>query len=145
MSLEPSFIELLCCPETRQPLQLADAAFLKQVNLAIAAKALHNVEESLLDEPLDEGLLREDGKVLYPVRRKIPVLLKEEGIPLPLPSQFNLAPTQPEAAPQAEAEVSRQEASGTPHSFRRPVRRPARRLSSRKPWRPNRTRRSRQS
>jgi uncharacterized protein YbaR (Trm112 family) len=34
-------------------------------------------------EPLSDGLVRQDGKVLYPVRDGIPVMLADEGIPLP--------------------------------------------------------------
>jgi uncharacterized protein YbaR (Trm112 family) len=30
----------------------------------------------------DGGLLRQDGKVLYPIRNRIPIMLVEEAIPL---------------------------------------------------------------
>ena len=31
-------------------------------------------------EPLQEGLVTEDGKVIYPVQDDIPILLEEKGI-----------------------------------------------------------------
>jgi uncharacterized protein YbaR (Trm112 family) len=34
-------------------------------------------------EQIEGGLLRADGKVLYPVRSHIPVMLIDEAIPLP--------------------------------------------------------------
>jgi uncharacterized protein YbaR (Trm112 family) len=33
-------------------------------------------------EAIDGGLIRADGKLLYPIRRNIPVMLVDEGIPL---------------------------------------------------------------
>ena len=35
-----------------------------------------------VSEPLDEGLIREDDKVLYPVREDIPIMLIDEAIEL---------------------------------------------------------------
>ena len=33
-------------------------------------------------EPLEEGLIREDDKILYPVREDIPIMLIDEAIEL---------------------------------------------------------------
>ena len=33
-------------------------------------------------EPIDGGLIREDGKILFPIRQDIPVMLIDQGIPL---------------------------------------------------------------
>jgi uncharacterized protein YbaR (Trm112 family) len=37
-------------------------------------------------EPVDGGLVRSDGRFLYPIRDDIPIMLVEEAIPLPLPA-----------------------------------------------------------
>lgn len=58
-------LALLRCPETRQPLRVATAAELATMNPAPAA-----------------ALIREDGRVAYPVREGIPVLIVEEAIAL---------------------------------------------------------------
>lgn len=60
-------LQILRCPETRQPLAMASAEVLAQVNARLA-------------EPLIGGLVREDGRVFYPIRDEIPVLLAEEAI-----------------------------------------------------------------
>jgi uncharacterized protein YbaR (Trm112 family) len=36
-----------------------------------------------VQEKLDAGFIRADGKFLYPIRRNIPVMLVDEAIPLP--------------------------------------------------------------
>jgi uncharacterized protein YbaR (Trm112 family) len=33
-------------------------------------------------EKIDEGLVRADGKFLYPIRRTIPILLVDEALPV---------------------------------------------------------------
>ena len=80
--VDPELLSLLCCPETHQVLRLADAELLEQLNRRIAAGSLQNGRGCAISEKLAEGLLREDGKVLYPVRHNIPVMLVEEGITL---------------------------------------------------------------
>ena len=80
--VDAELLNLLCCPETRQGVRLADAQLLEQLNQKVAAGALHNRAGRVVSEQLAESLLREDGKVLYPVRNGIPVMLVEEAIPL---------------------------------------------------------------
>jgi uncharacterized protein YbaR (Trm112 family) len=80
--VDPELLSLLCCPETHQDLRLADAALLEQLNQKISAGNLRNRAGRVVSEKLSEGLLRDDGKVLYPVRNNIPVMLVEEGIAL---------------------------------------------------------------
>ncbi len=36
-------------------------------------------------EPIEGGLVRQDGKWLYPIRDDIPIMLVEEALPLPPP------------------------------------------------------------
>lgn len=73
------------CPEDRTPLTLADAQLLSSVNSAIAAGLLRNRAGELVERPLDAGLLRADGKFLYPVVDTIPKLLSQEAIPTEQP------------------------------------------------------------
>jgi uncharacterized protein len=80
--IAPELLEILCCPETHQDLRLADPAVVDKLNAQIAAGAVKNRTGQAVREKLDEGLVRADGKFLYPVRRNIPVMLVDEGIPL---------------------------------------------------------------
>jgi uncharacterized protein YbaR (Trm112 family) len=67
MPVDPELLEILVCPETRQPVAPADAALLTRLNAEIAAGSLRNRGGDSVREPLKEGLLREDGRILYPV------------------------------------------------------------------------------
>jgi len=80
--VDPELLSLLCCPETHQELRLADAELLKQLNQRISAGTLQNRGGRAVSEKIAEGLLRQDGKVLYLIRNDIPVMLVEEGITL---------------------------------------------------------------
>jgi uncharacterized protein YbaR (Trm112 family) len=74
--------KLMQCPESRQPLRLADAALVEILNLQIAAGGLKNRAGKTVSEGIEQGLVREDGKYLYPIRNNLPVLIIEEAIPL---------------------------------------------------------------
>jgi uncharacterized protein len=82
MTIDKDLLAILCCPETKQPVQLADASLVIKLNEAVAQGRLKNKGNKLVAEKLDEGLIRVDRKILYPVRESIPVMLIEEGIPL---------------------------------------------------------------
>ncbi len=83
MSVSPDLIEILICPETQQPVALAGPEVLERVNAEIAAGRLRNRGGEPVKNAIAEGLLREDGRVLYPVDDGIPVMLIEESIEVP--------------------------------------------------------------
>lgn len=78
--MDKRLLAILNCPITHKGLGVARPATLQSVNAAIAAGKLCNCEGRILSEPLDEALLTDDGKVLYPVTDGIPVLLEGESI-----------------------------------------------------------------
>jgi uncharacterized protein len=80
--IDAELLELLVCPETKQALRLADALLLEQVNEAVAAGTLRNRGGEAVASPLDEALVRQDGRLLYPVRDEIPIMLLDEAIDL---------------------------------------------------------------
>ena len=82
MALAPDLLEILRCPEDRTPLREAEPALIAELNAKVQSGALRNKGGEPVKEPLQGGLIRQDGKVLYPVRDDIPVMLIEEGIPL---------------------------------------------------------------
>jgi len=82
--VDKELVEILACPETRQAVKLAEAAMLEQVNKAVAAGTCKNKGGEAVKTPLEAGLVRADGKALYPVRDDIPVMLIDEAILLPV-------------------------------------------------------------
>jgi uncharacterized protein YbaR (Trm112 family) len=80
--LDPELLKILCCPETHQDLRAADAPLVEKLNARIASGDLRNREGQPVSKKLDGGLIRADGKFLYPIRREIPMMLADEAIPL---------------------------------------------------------------
>ena len=80
--MDARLLEILRCPETHQELRLAEPALIDRLNRQLAAGALCNRAGQPLEEDLQGGLVRADGKFLYPIRRDIPVMLIDEALPL---------------------------------------------------------------
>jgi len=82
MPVSQELLEILVCPETRQPVSEADSDLIARLNGEIEAGNLRNRGGEAVSQAIQEGLLREDGKILYPVEDGIPVMLIEESIEL---------------------------------------------------------------
>ena len=80
--IDPELLKILCCPETHQPLRVAEPNVIEAVNQRIATGGLKNRAGKDVATPCDGGLIREDGKFLYPIRNKIPMLLIGEALPM---------------------------------------------------------------
>ena len=80
--VDKELLAILCCPETKQEVTLADEALIRGLNARIEKGELTNKAGQPVTEKLDGGLVRADRKILYPVRESIPVMLIEEGIPV---------------------------------------------------------------
>ena len=78
--LDPDLLAILVCPESKQPVAMAAADLLTRVNTAIGAGDTVNRGGDPVTDPVKEGLLRQDGRVLYPVRDGIPIMLIDESI-----------------------------------------------------------------
>jgi uncharacterized protein YbaR (Trm112 family) len=80
--MKQELLALLCCPESHSTLAPIDDALRDKINAAVRAGRLVNRAGKGIDHPIDSGLIRAEGDVVYPVTDEIPVLLRDEGIPL---------------------------------------------------------------
>jgi len=83
MQIPDWLLEILVCPERKDlSLKLVGQSALERLNQRIVNGEVKNRAGKKVEKVIEEALLREDGKVLYPIRDGIPVLLIEEGIEL---------------------------------------------------------------
>jgi uncharacterized protein YbaR (Trm112 family) len=83
MQIPDFLLEILVCPERKDlSLKLVGQSALDRLNQRIVNGEVKNRAGKKVEKVIEEGLLRQDGKVLYPIRDGIPVLLIEEGIEL---------------------------------------------------------------
>lgn len=79
--VDKELLDILCCPETKQDLTLADQKTIEVINKQIQQGTLKNRGGETVKETIDAGLVREDRKYLYPIREDIPIMLIDEAIP----------------------------------------------------------------
>lgn len=79
--VDQKLLEILCCPETKQDVQLVDDKVIKKINAAIKLGTVKNRANETVKDIIGAGLLREDKKYLYPIREDIPIMLIDEAIP----------------------------------------------------------------
>ena len=78
--VDAELLEILVCPEDKTPVALATADILASLNARIAAGGIKTRGGAPVTEAVTEGLVRADGKYLYPVREDIPVMLIDEAV-----------------------------------------------------------------
>ena len=81
--ISSDLLALLRCPETRPPLGIASAELTAKLEAKRVAGNLRDWSGKLVTEPIDGGLVREDGARFFLVRDGIPILIAEEVIVLP--------------------------------------------------------------
>ena len=82
MTFDRNLLDIICCPVTRLPLEPVSADLLEQLNRLIETRTLKSCDDTIVDQPLREALMTRDGRLAYPVRDGIPVLLEDQGIVL---------------------------------------------------------------
>ncbi|MFK7898110.1 MAG: Trm112 family protein [Myxococcota bacterium] len=82
MPIDQELLEILVCPETQQGMRLADSEALTKLNVEIEARRLRNRGGDVVEAKIEEGLVREDGQILYIIDDSIPVMLIDQSIEL---------------------------------------------------------------
>lgn len=80
--IDKELLDILACPEDKTPVKLAEQAVIDEINQRIEAGSLKNRAGNTIEKKIDGGLIREDGKFLYPIEDEIPIMLIDEAIPL---------------------------------------------------------------
>jgi uncharacterized protein YbaR (Trm112 family) len=80
--IDQSLLDILVCPETKQPLSVADSVLLDRLNASISEGSVTNRGGEAVTVGLGEALIRQDGDFLYPIRDDIPIMLIDESISL---------------------------------------------------------------
>ncbi len=82
MPVNPELLEILICPETKQKLRNATDDEISKLEALYKSGALYDRSGNKVASAVKEGLVREDGQVLYVVDEGIPIMLTEESIEL---------------------------------------------------------------
>lgn len=80
MPIDGNLLEILCCPVSKTPLKLLLPDRLAKLNKAIGAGEVKFVDGQPVEQALQEALITEDDKVIYPIEDSIPILLEHKGI-----------------------------------------------------------------
>ena len=78
--IDKELLDILCCPETKVPVEMMPAENLKLLNERIAIGDIKTVDGTKVNTPLEEGLITEDGRTIYRIDDDIPIMLIDEGI-----------------------------------------------------------------
>jgi len=78
---DPLF-DMLICPSTREPLRQANQQLLQRLNDEVVAGRLKNVAGSQVETPMDDALIADRGRKVFPVYDNIMVLIADEAIEL---------------------------------------------------------------
>ena len=78
--MDRKLLDILVCPDSRQPLTRLDKRGLDALNRGVAGGSLKRVDGTTQSDAIREALLTRDGRTVYRIDDGIPVLLVEEGI-----------------------------------------------------------------
>ena len=82
LRIDPKFLDIICCPVPRAPMEVMPDAKLQEVNRRIRDSKLVSRDGTVLTTELRGALITRDGNLAYPVEDEIPVLLEDHGIVL---------------------------------------------------------------
>ncbi|MBM4455081.1 MAG: hypothetical protein FJ411_01685 [Verrucomicrobia bacterium] len=80
-AVDPELLAILRCPESLQPVRLADDSTVRRLQEQARQGNLKNIQGSIGPD-FEALLVREDGKRAYLVRDGIPVMLIDEAVAL---------------------------------------------------------------
>ena len=82
IAVQPELLAILRCPESLQPVRLADDSVVHGLLQLARQGALKSIAGYKVEADFESLLVREDGKRAYLVRDGIPVMLIDEAVAL---------------------------------------------------------------
>lgn len=80
MAVDRKLLEILCCPVTHVELEPAARSLLHMLNLQIEQGRVSNRAGEPTQGPWEDALVSRDGRLAYPVRHGVPILLEGEAV-----------------------------------------------------------------
>jgi uncharacterized protein YbaR (Trm112 family) len=80
MSLDKRLLDILCCPESKQPVSLLSARQIEALNRALGGAGLKQLDGGPAPGSLRAGLITADGQRVYRIDDDIPVMLVDQAI-----------------------------------------------------------------
>lgn len=81
--IKEELLNVICCPETKEDLVLADQDLVDKINSLIDSGEIESRIKQKITKRIDGGLIqKESRRFLYPIRNEIPILIIDESIPL---------------------------------------------------------------
>jgi uncharacterized protein YbaR (Trm112 family) len=81
-AVDPELLAILRCPESLQPLRLAENSDVQRLLSQASQGGLRTLSGSKVEADFEALLIREDGTRAYLVRDGIPVMLIDEAVAL---------------------------------------------------------------
>jgi uncharacterized protein len=79
-ALDKRLLDILCCPASKQPVDLASASQLEALNRAVDGGTLRDGEGAAVTRRYSAALVTRDRRTLYRIDDGIPVLLSDQGV-----------------------------------------------------------------
>lgn len=78
--MDKRLLDILCCPISKQPVDLASSAQLDALNRAVDAGSLRDDEGTPVTRRFEAALVTRDRRSVYRVDDGIPVMLAEQAV-----------------------------------------------------------------
>ncbi|MCK5125626.1 MAG: Trm112 family protein [candidate division Zixibacteria bacterium] len=78
--MSEDMLKILCCPVSKRPVKILDKSMLGKLNELIEQGKIKDNDDQILETPLTDALITDDGETIYRIDDDIPVMLALAGI-----------------------------------------------------------------